>query len=437
MTIRDIFQRIAERLGLSTQPKNADCNYHKADDVNLTAAVANRITTLTMLDSDIAIIGDNARAKFMASFLEEYVADRMSVAAETSLGTGDCLVKPWTDGERIGVDIVSNEDFRVCESIGNYIKSVIIRADKAQISGKTYTRYEGQRLENIDGVSMLFIDQFVYCDTAELTNVSDWPVAWREIKQQDYIPNVDQLLLGRYKCPTVNREDVNSEAGVKVTYGLDPVMDYAAEAYVRFNEEQKKKESMLFVDKTLLRSDAEGNRILPQGKNKLFQASNMRDSKSLVYEYSPDMRTDELEHGVEVNFKMLELLAGFSAGVLSTPTTSFATATEMKASLQLTYAFMTKFRKQLVKGTDELLRAVDVICNRNGITPMGVWEAKYDWSSSYIENLEEQFERLMQAEAIGAVSTAEVRAYAMDEDIETAKAAVAEIKNEGDNGLEE
>lgn len=437
MTIRDIFQRIAERFGLSVQPKNADRNYHEADNINLTAAVANRITTLTMLDSDIAIIGDNARAQFLAAFLEAYVADRMSVAAETCLGTGDCLVKPWTDGVHIGVDIVSNEDFRVCESIGNFVKSVIIRADKMQLANKTYTRYEGQRIEDVDGVPVLFIDQFVYCDTTELANTSEWPVAWQEIKQQDYIPNVDQLLLGRYKCPTVNREDVNSEAGVKVTYGLDPVMDYAAEAYVRFNEEQKKKESMLFVDRNLFRADENGNRILPPGKNKLFQSSNMRDSKSLVYEYSPDMRTDELEHGVEVNFKMLELLAGFSAGVLSTPTTSFATATEMKASLQLTYAFMTKFRKQLVKGTDELLRAVDIICNRNGITPMGVWEAKYDWSSSYIENLEEQFERLIQGEAIGAIHTAEVRAYTMDEDIETAKAAIEEIKNEGDDGLEE
>lgn len=434
MTIKDIFQRIAERFGLTPQPKDADRNYHKSDGINLTAAVANRVTTLTMLDSDIAIIGDSARAEFMTAFLEEYTANYMSVAAETALGTGDCLIKPWTDGERIGVDIVSNDDFRVCESIGNYVKSVIIRADKLKISGKTYTRYEGQRIENVDGVNVLYIDQFVYCDTDELPDIKDWPIAWQTIKQQDFIPNVDQLLLGRYKCPTVNRESINSESGVKITYGLDDVMDEAAAAYMRFNEEQRKKETMLFVDRTLFRADEKGNRVLPQGKNKLFQASNMRDSKSLIYEYSPEMRTDELEHGVEVNFKMLELLAGFSAGVLSTPTTSFATATEMKASLQLTYAFITKFRKRLVKGTDELLYAVDIICNRNNITPMGAWEAKYDWSSSYIENLEEQFSRLMQAEAIGAVSAAEVRAYVMDEDVETAKAAIEEIKEISGNG---
>lgn len=429
MTIRDIFQRIADRFGLTTQKKSADCNYHKTDGINLTAAVANRITTLTMLDSDIAIIGDNARAQFMAEFLAEYVSDRMSVAAETALGTGDCLIKPWTDGERIGVDIVSNEDFRVCESIGNYIRSVIIRADKMQISGKTYTRYEGQRVENIDGTSVLFIDQFVYCDTDELSDIKDWPLAWQAIKQRDYIPNADHLLLGRYKCPTVNRADVNSETGVKVTYGLDPVMDYAAAAYVRFNDEQRRKETMIFADRTLFKADERGNRVLPQGKEKLFQTVNAREGKQLVQEFSPDMRTEQLQQGIEVNFKMLELLAGFSAGVLTAPSTNFATATEMKANLQLTFAFMTKFRKQLVKGTDELLRAVDIICNRNNITPMGAWEAKYDWSSSYIENLEEQFNRLTQAEAIGAVSAAEVRAYTMDEDLETAEAAVAEIDN--------
>lgn len=432
MTIKDIFKRIAERLGLTIQGKSDDDDYHKTDEINLTAAVANRITTLTMLDSDIAIIGDNARAKFMAEFLADYVSDRMSVAAETALGTGDCLIKPWTDGKRIGVDIVCNEDFRVCESIGNYIKSVIIRADKVKISGKTYTRYEGQRIENVDGVFVLFIDQFVYCDTDELPDIKDWPIAWQTIKQQDFIPNVDQLLLGRYKCPAVNREDVNSETGVKVTYGLDKVMDYAAESYIRFNEEQRKKETMLFADRTLFKADERGNRELPRGKEKLFQTVNARENKQLVQEYSPDMRTEQLQQGIEVNFKMLELLAGFSAGVLTAPSTNFATATEMKANLQLTYAFITKFRDQLVKGTNDLLRAVDIICNRNNITPMGTWEAKYDWSSSYIENLEEQYNRLIQGEAIGAISPAEVRAYTMDEDLETAKAAVAEITGNGD-----
>lgn len=427
MILRDIFKRIADSLNLKPQEKTVDHVYSEDEGINLTAAVANRLATLTMMDSGASIDGDGARAKYIAGFLEEYLRDRMPVAAEVSLGTGDCLVKPWTDGKRIGVDIIDNENFRVCDSIGNYIRSILIRCDELEQGGETYQRFEGQHIEDVDGVSVLFINQFVFKGDTELTDQSKWPVAWQGIKQEDYIPNVDQLLMGRYKCPTVNRADVNSENGVKVTYGLDKVLEKAAEAYSRFNEEQKKKETMIFADRTLFAADGNGTRQLPPGKQKLFQMVRGKDGKELVYEFSPDMRTEQLEKGIEVNFKMLELLAGLSAGILTTPTTNYATATEMKANLQLTFAFITKFREQLVKGTEDLLNAVDIICNRNNITPMGTWEVKFDWSSSYIENLEEQFNRLMQAESIGAVENAEVRAWVMDEDLQTAEEKVKEI----------
>ena len=129
---------------------------------------------------------------------------------------------------------------------------------------------------------------------------------------------------------------------------------------------------------------------------------------------------------------MLEILAGLSNGILTAPTTNFATATEMKASLQLTYAFITRFRKALVSGTDDLLYAIDVLMNINGITPVGEWESRYDWSSSYIENIEEQFNRLVVAQGIGAVSTGEVRAWVMDEDPEEAEEKVDEIRRADD-----
>ena len=134
-----------------------------------------------------------------------------------------------------------------------------------------------------------------------------------------------------------------------------------------------------------------------------------------------------MNESIEVNFKMLELLAGLSNGVLTSPTTNFATATEMKASLQATFAFMTKFRKSLENGTIDLLNAVNVLLNANNITPDGEWDVQFDWSSSYIENIQEQFNRLMQAESIGAVDKSEVRSWVMDEDLQTAEGKVAEI----------
>lgn len=427
----DLFIRIADKMGLKIQYKETPYSedYKETEKINLTAAISNRLTTLTMLDSDVYIDGESERAEFFREFLDEFVSNEMPVAAEVALGTGDCLLKPYTDGERIGISIIPNDDFRICESIGRFVKSVIVRADKQTINNHVYERFEGQSLNETQIGTVLSIVQFCFCDGKELMNQSEWPEAWQGLTRETYISGCDKLLLGRYRCPTINREDINSVDGVKITYGLDDVMQKAAEAYERFNDEMRKKETMIFADRTLFTTDEKGNRILPKGKAKLFQAVKARDGGQLIQEFSPDLRGEDLEKGIDVNFRILELMAGLSSGILTSPTTNFATATEMKASLQLTFAFITKFRKALVSGTDDLLEAIDVLLNVNGITPVGDWEARYDWSSSYIENMQEQFNRLVVAQGIGAVSAAEVRSWVMDEDIDTAEERVMEIES--------
>lgn len=440
-----IFYRLAKKFDLSVTDKPLQVSdYAKIDSISLTATIANRLSTLTMLDSSISINGSSARAKFIDDFTQEFANDRLAVACEVALGTGDCLIKPYTDGARIGVDIIENDRFRVCESIGNYIKSCIILADTYKTEkGVTYYRVETQRLSASNGILILFIYQNAYKDGTEVA-LSDVP-QWAEIKPVCYIPNVTSMGFGRIKCPTVNRGDINSTHGVKVTFGLDNVMEKAVEAYNRFNKEYENKESFIFADKTLFKPiktstrNADGSTttierpVLAAGKENVFMQVDSAggvDTQKLIQEYSPQIRNESLEAGIEVNFKTLELLAGLSNGILTNPTTTFATATEMKASLQLTFAFITKFRKSIAKGVSELLNFVDVLCNVNSITPPGDWEEKFDWSSSYIEQMQEQFNRLLQSESIGVVDKAEVRAWVQDEDYEVAKERVAQIADE-------
>lgn len=430
--LKTIFLKIAARLGLELQRKPLYVDdYSRTDDISLTAVIANRVSTLAMQDSGASIEGNNARATYMQEFLQNFIATRMPVGAEVSLGTGDCLVKPYTDGQRIGVDIIKNNNFIVCDSVGDFIKSCIIKADEIKDdNGNTFERYEAQTLregqtETGLTVSTLVIYQYAFKNGNEipLTAVK----AWENIQPETIIPNVDKMLFGRYKCPTVNRGDINGVNGVKITYGLDTVMQKAVEAYKRFNDEFERKEAFIFADKTLFTKDKDGNAVFPTGKKKIFQLIR-GDDEEKIKEYSPAIRSPEMENGINVNFKMLELMAGLANGILTPPTTNFATATEMKASLQATFAFITKFRTSLESGTKDLLEAVDVLCNANNITPMGEWSVQFDWSSSYIENIQEQFNRLMQGESIGATEAAEVRAWLMDEDLQTARERVEEIK---------
>ena len=232
---------------------------------------------------------------------------------------------------------------------------------------------------------------------------------------------------------------MNGVNGVPITYGLDSVMQNAVKAYNRFNEEYERKESFIFADKTLFKKDKDNNTIIPNGKNRIFMllphAANGEGTDNLIREYSPDIRDDSLIAGIEQNFKMLEMMAGLSSGILSQPTTNFATATEMKASLQLTFAYITRFRRSITQCVYSLINSIDILLNTIERVPIGDFNVSVDWSSAYIENLTEQYTRLIQAEAIGAVSKAEVRAWLLDETLDVASAKVEEIQKNSKNDL--
>ena len=439
---QSIIVKIAERFGLQLQIKLDTTDDYSmvpddVGDISLTPVVSRKLATISMQDSDITIEGESARARFMQDFLDYYLGDRMDVAAEVALGTGDCIVKPYTDGTRLGVDIIKNSDFVVCESIGNDILSCIMKVGEfKENQGPTYERLEIQMVrqsETVDGkpVDVLIIRNLAFRNGKEIP-LTEVPT-WAGIRAEEIIPNVHKPLFGRYKSPAVNRADVNGVGGVKITCGLDGVMSQAVEAYNRFNREYASGEKMVFLDKSLLDRDEKGNVRFPEGKQKMFMLMKSigdRGANGLIQEHTPDIRSADLEKGLEVNFRMMELLMGVSPGILTRPATAYATATEMRAALNDTYALITRFRRQLEKGTNDLLTAVDAIANRNNLSPIGPWTVQYDWSSAYIEQMNEHFTQLTMAEGIGAVDKAEVRAWLMDEDYETAKDRVEQIAEE-------
>ena len=110
--ITAIVIKIAKKLGLKINEKPLITDdYNNTSSISLTATIANRVATLTVMDSSIDIIGDSVRASYLKKFVNDTIIDKIATAAEVSLGVGDVLLKPYTDGERIGIDIIPNENF--------------------------------------------------------------------------------------------------------------------------------------------------------------------------------------------------------------------------------------------------------------------------------------------------------------------------------------
>lgn len=443
--IQTIITAIARRFGLELQqiPTPSTFKYSDLSGVNLTAIAANKIATLAFQDSKIYIKGNSARAEWLRNFVESYAEERWPVAGEVALGTGDGILRPYTDGKRYGLDIISNQDgdFRVCESIGNDILACVLKTGEIKDeNGTVYQRFEIQMVrdavtESGQETSAVLIYNLFYRNDVEISkDDAKFPQAWRDLPDQMIIPNYSKPLFGRIKSPTVNRMNVNGANGVEITHGADKAMKYAVDAYERFNREYRAKQTRIFADKTMLRKVGEGTEVRYdlQDPEKVYQlVKGMDDGISKrIQEYSPAIQGDQHELAIQVDLRMVEMCIGLSYGILSRSELRYTNTDEIRASLNQTFAYITAFRKAVQKGIKDALDAIDALLNMNGTVPVGDWEVKFDWSYGFIESMTQTFNQLAMAEGIGAVAKWEVRRYLTDEDEPTARKAVEEITEE-------
>lgn len=445
--IQTIITAIARRFGLELQqiPAPSTFKYSDMSGVNLTAIAANKIATLAFQDSKIYIEGNSARAQWFRDLVENYAEERWLVAGEVALGTGDGILRPYTDGKRYGLDIISNQDgdFRVCESIGNDILACVLKTGEIKDdNGTVYQRFEVQMVrdavtEGGQETSAVLIYNLFYMNDVEVSkNHPKFPQVWRDLPDSMIIPNYSKPLFGRIKSPTVNRLNVNGANGVEITHGADKAMKNAVDAYERFNREYRAKQTKVFAVKQMFRDnkkeDGSGRKITLDDPDGVYMLMNRQDETvdKLIKEYSPALQGDQHELAIQVDLRMVEMCIGLSYGILSRSELRYTNTDEIRASLNQTFAYITAFRKAVQKGIKDALDAIDALLNLNGTVPVGEWEVKFDWSYGFVESMTQTFNQLTMAEGIGAVAKWEVRQYLTDEDEPTARAAVEQIAEE-------
>lgn len=427
--LKTAFIYIANKLGLKLQDKSNKSCFNGLD---FTAIGAGVIANIAIDDSDIIIEGENARAKAISDIRDYFQNEIETAAAEVALATGDCLVRPYSDGENIGLNIVGGNDFIVTESIGGMLKGVIIKIDEYKAKNDIYRLFESQLLSNSESGKIVLIRRFAFKNGQEV-DVSS--TQWRDIQIEENIA-ADRLLLGRYKCPTLNRDNYNSANGVPITFGCEDIVENVCIKYAEYNDEITRKGTVIFADRTLFKSEKgeDGSkRLVRNDKEYVTVRGDLNGGlDTLIKDYSPDIRETEFKAGFDLNLSVLEMCCGFSRGVFTSPETAFATATEMKNSLKKTFAFVKRFRKFIESGNEMLFGAVDIIMTLNGMTPIGDWKIRHDWSYDYIEQTAEKFNQLLQTHAAGALKDKDLTSWVLGIDDKTAEKYVAELKQEAE-----
>ena len=431
--IEGIILKIANRLGLELQKKKDLKIKYSDKGINPTAIGANVVTNIAIDDSDIQVVGDSARAQAIQDLLYYYVDNILSVAAEVALGTGDCLIRPYTDGDDIGFNVIGSDDFLITSSIGYRLKGVVIKLDEYETKTATYRLFESQSLQTEGNRKVVLINRFAYKGTDEIDITK---TIWEDISTEEIVV-ADQLLLGRYKCPTINRDNYNSANGVPITFGCDGIINNIKKKYEQYNDEFDRKESRIFADRTLFKR-AENDRLELSTSKECINVRGGVDGgiTSQIYDYSPSIREEEFKSANDFNLSILELCCGFSRGIFTSPETSFATATELKNSLKKTFAFVKSFRRRIEHGNKELFNAVNIIMNLNSVTPEGKWDLQHDWSYDYIEQTNERFNQLIQSYDRNAIKTEDLTGWVLNLEPEEASRYVEEIEAKTEEELQ-
>ena len=435
-TVKNIFLRIAKKIGLELQEKSESQISFADAGLNPTAIGAAVVANIAVDDSDIIIDGKSNRADALREMSEYFADEILFPAAEVSLGTGDCIVRPYTDGKHIGLNIIGNGDFAVVESVGTHLKGIIIKLDERKTEKAAYRLFETQTLKETEDKCLVVIRRFAYKDDTEI-DLSE--THWKSLHSEDVI-QADQLLIGRYKCPTLNRTDYNSANGVPITFGCESIIENVKTKYKQYNEEFDRKQTIIFADKTMFKrekkkdkdkniSDNEEVKYKLEGKHFIKVYGKIDGGiDNMIENYSPDIRENEFKNALDLNLSILELCCGFSRGIFTSPETSFATATEMKNSLKKTFAFVKRFRKRIESGNKMLFNAINIIMNLNNITPVGDFSLRHDWSYDYIEQTTERFNQLLQGHSAGVVKDETLAAWLNGLTEEEAKKYIAELK---------
>lgn len=441
--IDSLLNTIANRLSLTIQgttPQQAHRDYHqKGTGYSVEAEISEALADLMLMMSSMPISGESERAKWLDDLADVFFRDQAKAVVSSAFLTGDCLVVPSWNGRNMQNVMVSSDDFDILATQGNEITAAAYLIDTATKNNTEYRLLQAIELvpytaqdgtETYANRYRMFIAR-----NQSITNIpiSEFPQWERLYTPEWYIPNVDRLLIGRFKSFTVDPLNLNSVKGVPICYGAsDPIREihYLLD---QMHNDFAMSEKAIIADKRLFKKEwrnGESEIVLPRGRERLFMAISGKSNDDMpIKDWAPEIRYQEYLGALDKQEQLVERAVGVSTGIISNVNDqNYQNVDNVRKSQQKTMGFINTARREAEKCLLDLVYAWDVLANYYGIVPMGNYDVNFDWSDEYIETFGDRQNAILAGEAIGATDAVDYRMFVMDESPETAKQRVEEIR---------
>lgn len=445
--------RLAAALGKRIQGYEQHAAYRdsgrKGTDYSVESMVCESLANLMMLEYSMPIEGGSARARMLDEVSDAFVRDTLCNAVSMGFLTGDSITVPSWNGRTMDNVLVDAGSFAILGANGHEVTSMIYVVDEKQI--RHGSRYTLLRLIELvpytarDGTRTHAnrYKTFIAKDGA----ITDIPLAefpdWAAANEEEWaIPNVDRLLIGRYRSFALNPLRPNAQKGTPICFGASAPIREIHYLTQQMHSEFGLSEKAIIADRTLfkkeLRRDGEGNvvsqrLVLPKGRERLFMDVGNRGGSGspLIQEWAPTIQLQPYIDALEKQYQEVEKCVGVSSGILSNLNDqSYQNVDNVRKSTVKTQGFVNTAREVCEGYLSDMVYAWNAILNFYGVTPVGDYHVEYKWSDEYINTFGDRQNAILAGEAIGATDAADYRAFVMGESPEVARERVAEIKAE-------
>lgn len=448
-----VLDRLAAALGKRIQGYEQHAAYRdsgrKGTDYSVESMVCESLANLMVLEYSMPIEGGSARARMLDEVSDAFVRDTLCNAVAMGFLTGDSITVPSWNGRTMDNVLVDAGSFAILGANGHEVTSMIYVVDEKQI--KHGSRYTLLRLIELvpytaqDGTQTYanryktFIAKDGTITDIPLSEFPDWAAANEE---EWVIPNVNRLLIGRYRSFALNPLRPNAQKGTPICFGASAPIREIHYLTQQMHEEFGLSEKAIIADKTLfkkeLRRDSEGNvvsqkLVLPKGRERLFMDVGNRGGSGspLIQEWAPTIQLQPYIDALEKQYQEVEKCVGVSSGILSNLNDqSYQNVDNVRKSTIKTQSFVNTAREVCESYLSDMVYAWNAIMNFYGVTPVGDYHVEYKWSDEYINTFSDQQNAILAGEAIGATDAVDYRVFVMGESPEVAKERVAQIKAE-------
>lgn len=447
-----ILDRLAQAIGKRIQGRDDRAAYRdsgrKGEEYSVESMVSESLANLMLFGYQMPVSGSSERAIALDGVSDEFVRDKLAVAVSMGFLTGDSITVPSWNGRSMDNVVVDSGSFAVLGANGHRITSMIYVVDEKQIKyGPRYTllrlielvRYTAQ-----DGTTAMGNRYKTYI--AKDGTITDLPLSefpdWAESNEEEwFIPNVDRLLIGRYRSFTLDPRRPNAQKGVPICFGASAAIREIHYLTEQMHNEFGLSEKAIIADKTLFKKefqrDSSGKIIdsrvvMPKGRERLFMDVGGRGgdtSRPLVQEWAPTIQLQPYVDALEKQYQEVEKAVGVSSGILSNLNDqSYQNVDNVRKSTLKTQSFINTARRVCEEYLDDMMYAWNAIMNFYGVTAVGDYEVQYQWSDDYINTFTDQQSAILAGESIGATDAVDYRMLVMGESPEVARQRVDEIK---------